>query len=98
MVDKALSRESGEQPLHHPLLKMELNDFIRNHTGIFEYHGPNRRVVAPFPEFFVALARHTERIHRFSPRRVRTLVKRRKRASRLAIARDNMQRFGAQDL
>src|SRR5260221_1139749 len=99
MVHEALRREAREQTLYYSLLKMKLDNLICNFAGIFEYDWPNRGVVAPFPELFVAFARNPERIHGLCPCGIRTLVKRRKRASHMAIAtRDIMQRFSAQDL
>ncbi len=44
MVYKALGREATEQALHDTLFEVQMNDFIGDFTGIFEYHRANRRV------------------------------------------------------
>jgi hypothetical protein len=97
-MNKALSREAREQPLDDTLLKMHLNYFFGDDSGIFEDHGPDRRGATPFPELLITRTRSAETVHRLGPRGIGagTLIKSGKhRPPRILTVRLGLKRVSA---
>src|ERR1700686_327061 len=97
-MNKALSSEPREQPLDHALLKMHLNYFLGDDSGIFEDHRTDRRGATPFPKLLITGTRSPETVHRFGPRGIGagTLIKSGKhRPPRILTVRLRLKRVGA---
>src|ERR1017187_1873192 len=100
-MNESLSGEAGKKPLHGPLLKMQLNNFICHDAGVFKDHRSNGRCPAPLPELLIAWARYPEAVHGFCPRGVGTfaLVHRREDApATVGITRGCLQRLCTENL
>src|SRR5213594_2835770 len=69
-MQKALGREPAEEPLHHTLLQVEVDDSLVHATRIFKHDGTNRRIAAPFPWLLVAFPGNTQAVHCLEPRRI----------------------------
>ena len=57
VVDEALGAEAGEQTLGHPLLQMQVDGVLREHTGVLEDDWADWRLAAPVGKFLILLAR-----------------------------------------
>ncbi len=73
-MHKSLSSEVAQETLHNTMLQVKVDYVVIHCARVFEYNGPNGRVAAPFPEFFITLARRPQGVHRLGPRRVRTVA------------------------
>ena len=56
VVDEALGDEAAEQPLHDPVLQVEVDDVVVERAGVLEDDRADRRVAPPFPGLLVPLA------------------------------------------
>src|ERR1017187_8853102 len=96
-MNKALSGEARQQPLDNALLKMHLNYFLGDDSGIFKDHWTDRRSATPFPELLITRTRSAEAVHRLRPGRIcaRTLIKSwEHRPPRILTVGRRLQRIG----
>src|SRR5712692_8899426 len=97
-MNKALSSKAREQPLDNALLKMHLNYFLCDDSGIFEDHGTDWRGKTPFPELLIPRTWSAQAVHRLGPRGIGagTLIKSWKhRPPRILTVRIKLQGIGA---
>lgn len=104
VVQESLRQKAPEEPLHHPVLQVQVHDLTVQGAGVTEDHGADRRALAPLPRLLIAGARTAQGVEGDLPGRVGPLVERRQDpAGGLVVAYHFVlgggdQRLGAQEL
>ena len=60
VVNEALRSEPAEQPLHHAMLKVKMDNFLIEVAGISKHNRANGRLPSPIPDFLIKPARQAQ--------------------------------------